>query len=66
MLPLEEVVGQSEKEEGGRVDFIMGFVENGLLSNKTTVTRATIKLYFSKVQKIRMVWKYISEQIWSG
>ena len=66
MLPLEEVVGQSEKEEGGRVDFIMGVVENGLLSNKTTVTRATIKLYFSKVQKIRMIWKYISEQIWSG
>ena len=55
MLPLEEVVGQSEKEEGGRVDFIMGFVENGLLSNKTTVTRATIKLYFSKVCR-RLGW----------
>lgn len=44
MLPLEEVVGQSGREEGGRVNFIMGFVDNGLLSNKTTVTAATIKL----------------------
>lgn len=49
MLPLEEVVGQSGKDEGSRVDFIMGFVENGFLSNKTTVTRATIRLYLSKV-----------------
>ena len=55
MLPLEEVVGQSGKDEGSRVDFIMGFVENGFLSNKTTVTRATIRLYLSKVCR-RVRW----------
>ena len=44
----------------------MGFVENGLLSNKNNSDSSNNKaLPFQSVQKIKMIWKYISEQLYS-
>lgn len=52
-------MGQCGKKEGVRVNFIMGFLENGLFNKNTSYNSNNETPPLQSVWKINMMYKYI-------